>query len=211
MQINHPIWTPGDYEYLWFACDKNDRLAMFNNYMTGEIPLSIMQNENFANTIDRLTQFIFEDQSEYSYYYKNGETILKYYSYLIHKERSQSRLDNIPDRPRSLDEVLTNIAKYNKKDFVNICDENLPSRKGLFLFTAIHGYRDKEDYPVGYTGETKIGDYFCYLIPTDYATLDDIPEVFHSVIARSDELDFTQVDLIKKQDIHRYFKESAAG
>ncbi|OPH33209.1 hypothetical protein [Moraxella atlantae] len=209
MQINPSIWTPGDYEYIWFACDKNDRLAMFNNYMTGEIPLSIMQDVNFANTIERLTQFIFEDQSEYSYYYKNGETILKYYSYLIHKERSQSRLDNIPDRPRSLNEVLSNIAKYNKKDFVNICDENLPSRKGLFLFSAIHGYHENEDYPVGYTGETKIGDYFCYLMPTEYAILENIPNEFYKVIAKSDTLDFNNVDIIKSQDINKIFDKVA--
>lgn len=209
MKTNHRIWRPGDNEYLWFASDKHNRIAMFNNYMTGEIPLCIMKDEGFEELAYSLIGYIFEDPSEFPYYNKNGQTILKYYSFDSFKHRSSSRLDTIPERPYTLEEVLDNITKYNQDSFKNICDDNLPSRKGLFLFDAIRGYRPNCDYPVGYEGETEIGDYFSFLMPTDYATLDDIPEVFHSVIAKSNELDFTQTDLIKKQDIHRYFKESA--
>jgi len=209
MKITHYIWRPGDHEYLWFASDKNNRIAMFNNYMTGEIPLSIMTDKDFKEAIDSLYEYIFEESNRFSYYRKHGQTVLKYYSFDSFRHRSHSRFDKTPETPYTLEEVLESITKYNQDNFKNICDENFPSRKGLFLFDAIRGYRPNCDYPVGYEGETQAGDYFSFLMPTDYATLDDIPEVFHSVIAKSDELDFTQTDLIKKQDIHKYFKKSA--
>ncbi|MBI6217163.1 hypothetical protein JEP64_11340 [Proteus vulgaris] len=73
----------------------------------------------------------------------------------------------------------------------------------MFLFEALNELY--ENYPVGYEGKTKIADYFCFIVPTIYATIKDIPEELRKYIVVSDSIDFTKDRLLDNNKISDYF------
>ena len=81
----------------------------------------------------------------------------------------------------------------------------MPSRKGFFIYHGIEGNVEGEDYPVGFTGKTKMGDYFRYLVPTIYASIYDFPEELRYGIAVSDTVDFTLDKVLDNDKINKYF------
>lgn len=122
---------------------------------------------------------------------KNGETILDLYSSLFH-EKNNSRKDV----------ELWVKSKQNSEDLNEI---NMPSKKGFFIYHSIEGDNTGKDYPVGYDKETKIGDYFRYLMPTVYASINEFPTELHYGIAVSDTVDFTVDRLFDNEKISEYF------
>ena len=84
-------------------------------------------------------------------------------------------------------------------------ETNLSANKGLYVYQAIEGSNPGQDYPVGYDGETKMGDYFRYLMPTIYASIEDFPEELRHGIAVSDTVDFTTDRLFDNNKINEYF------
>ncbi|ENX5418949.1 hypothetical protein MMK51_001137 [Proteus mirabilis] len=76
---------------------------------------------------------------------------------------------------------------------------------GMFYFEALEGQSIGEDYPIGYEGKTKMGDYFRFIVPTVYATIADIPEELRKYIVVSDSLDFTKDRLLDNNKISDYF------
>jgi hypothetical protein len=69
----------------------------------------------------------------------------------------------------------------------------------------VEGSVQGEDYPVGYSGKTEMGDYFRYLMPTVYASIDDFPEELRGVVVVSDVLDFTSDQIVRSCEVDSIF------
>lgn len=194
MNISRSDWQPGFGEiFTWFAMDKNGKIAVMVNNCWGWLPEALLVIPDFENLLDDLNEYKWQESEKYSSYpvEKNGETILDLYSSLFH-EKNNSRKDV----------ELWVKSKQNSEDLNEI---NMPSKKGFFIYHSIEGDNTGKDYPVGYDGETKIGDYFRYLMPTVYASINDFPTELHYGIAVSDTVDFTVDRLFDNEKISEYF------
>ena len=123
---------------------------------------------------------------------KNGKTILDLYSNLLYRHTK--------DR----EEVEKSVME-NSDCNLGLRDENISSRKGYFVYHAVDGNIDGEDYPVGYEGSTKNGDYYRYTLPTVFASIEDFPKELRHGIAVSDTLDFTKDRVLDNNKINEYF------
>lgn len=195
MDFLHESWMPGFGSiFSWFAMDKNGKIAMFINYGFGDIPKSLLKQRDVDEVVSNLTNYIWEEEEygNYNNYPKNkeGQTLLDLYlSHPTLKDREEK-------------EILIN--SLNQQD-IRLMDENLPARKGIFIYQAIEEDIEIKDYPIGYEGTTVMGDYYRHLMPTIYATIDDFPKELWHGIAVSKTLDFTKDRLIFSKDINKHF------
>ena len=180
--------------YTWFAADKNGHIAMMMNNSFGDLPQSILKIVNVELLLDNLNEYMWEESAVYTDYppHKNGQTILDLYSYVQYK------------RLNSRKEVEDEIYEY-RGDKSRFGHENFPEFKGYFVFYAVDGECEGMDFPVGYDGETVAGDYFRYLMPTIYATIDDFPDDLKKLIVVSDVIDFEVDRLIPNDSIDQVF------
>ncbi|WP_261821323.1 hypothetical protein [Pragia fontium] len=105
---------------------------------------------------------------------------------------------------KSRDEV----ERYIQNDLIesgHYSDTNLSANKGFSIYQAIEGSNLGQDYPIGHKGKTKMGDYFRYLMPTVYASIEDFPEELRYGIAVSDTVDFMVDRLFDNDKINEYF------
>ena len=86
-------------------------------------------------------------------------------------------------------------------------DSNIPINKGFYIYQAVEGYKEGDDYPVGYDDPTKMGDYFRFLQPTIYGSIEDFPEELRGLVAISKTVDFTVDRLLDNNLINTYFPE----
>ncbi|EKM0376226.1 hypothetical protein PTT41_001863 [Cronobacter turicensis] len=186
-------WEPGfGTIYTWFAMDKNGKIAVMVNNCWGWLPNALLSINNFEDLLDELNEYKWEESNEYFEYPnpKNGKTILDLYSSLVHRDaKSRKDVENW----------------VNTRQLGELRDENIPSRKGFFIYHGVEGDSHGQDYPVGYDGETKMGDYFRYLMPTVYASIEDFPEELRCGLAVSDTIDFTTDRLLDNDQINEYF------
>ena len=84
-------------------------------------------------------------------------------------------------------------------------DINLIVNRGFFEYQAVEGSYEGEDYPVGYEGQTKMGDYYRHLVPSKYASIKDFPDDLHHIICVSDTIDFTINRVIESGKINEFF------
>ncbi|EOC1336006.1 hypothetical protein ACI09U_003804 [Cronobacter turicensis] len=186
-------WEPGfGTIYTWFAMDKNGKIAVMVNNCWGWLPNALLSINNFEDLLDELNEYKWEESGEYFEYPnpKNGKTILDLYSSLVHRDaKSRNDVENW----------------VNTRQLGELRDENIPSRKGFFIYHGVEGDSHGQDYPVGYDGETKMGDYFRYLMPTVYASIEDFPEELRCGIAVSDTIDFTTDRLLDNDQINEWF------
>lgn len=180
--------------YTWFAMDKNGFIAVMVNNCWGDIPKSILKIPDAELLLDNISEYIWEESDKYISYpdNKGGRVIVDLYSHWRNKD------------------VINNkqIIKRLEIDLVqskNYSEANLSVNKGYFVYHAIEGNQQGEDYPVGYEEDTKMGDYFRYLIPTIYATINDFPEELWRGIAVSNTLDFTKDRVLDNSKINEYF------
>lgn len=180
--------------FTWFAMDKFGRIAVMVNNCFGDLPKSLLSINNVESLLDQLTDYIWEESEIFKSYPNNkcGFTILDLYSGL--------RFDYLPAR-KNVEELIQERSHYEQKPI----ECNLPSRKGFFVYHGIEGSVEGDDYPVGYDGKTKMGDYFRYLMPTIYASIEDFPEELRHGIAVSDTVDFTNHRLLNNDKINVYF------
>lgn len=193
MNTSNSHWEPGfGTIYTWFAMDKNGKIAVMVNNCWGWLPNSLLSMNNFENLLDELNEFKWEESEKYTTYpeNKNGKTILDLYSSLVYRD-FKHREDIEYWVNRHLSGELNEI--------------NMPSRKGFFIYHGIEGNVEGEDYPVGSTVKTKMGDYFRYLVPTIYASIYDFPEELRHGIAVSDTVDFTLDRVLDNDKINKYF------
>ncbi|NUE67583.1 hypothetical protein [Snodgrassella sp. ESL0253] len=186
-------WEPGfGTIYTWFGMDKNGKIAVMVNNCWGWLPNALLSVNDFENLLDALNEYKWEESEKYTHYSpnKDGETLLDLYSSLVYKDiKSKKEID----------------SWINNKQFEPLSEINLPSRKGFFVYHGIEGDNPGQDYPVGYNGDTKMGDYFRYLMPTIYASIEDFPEELRHGIAISDTVDFTVDRLLDSDKIDEYF------
>ena len=187
-------WTPGfGTIYTWFAMDKNERIAVMVNNCWGDLPQSVLNIHDAELLLDNLNEYMWEESIKYTDYPQDreGELIVDLYSYWRNKNMCCKKIT------KALTAELKRIKNYS--------DANLSVNKGYFLYFAVEGYNEGEDYPVGYDGITKMGDYFRYLVPTVYASIDDFPKELWRGIAVSDTLDFTEDRVLNNNEINAYF------
>ena len=180
--------------FTWFAMDKFGRVAVMVNNCFGDLPKALLSINNVESLLDQLTDYMWEESEIFRNYpnNKSGCTILDLYSGL--------RFDYLSTR-KDIEQLIQERSNYEQKPV----ECNLPSRKGLFVYHGIEGSIEGEDYPVGYEGVTKMGDYFRYLMPTIYASIEDFPEELRHGVATSDTVDFTTDRLFDNDKINEYF------
>ena len=195
MSILNINWKPEfGAIFTWFAMDKNGKIAVMVNNCFGDLPKALLSINNVESLLDQLTDYMWEESEIFRNYpnNKSGCTILDLYSGL--------RFDYLSTR-KDIEQLIQERSNYEQKPV----ECNLPSRKGLFVYHGIEGSVEGEDYPVGYDGKTKMGDYFRYLMPTVYASIEDFPEEIRHGIAVSDTVDFTNDRLLDNDKINEYF------
>ncbi|MCS3432454.1 hypothetical protein [Klebsiella sp. BIGb0407] len=190
-----PTWEPGAGSiYTWFGMDKYGKLSIFINNCWGELPQCLLETEEI-NVLSRdLADFLNEESAIYTSIPmdKNGDYII----------------DMIPAwiGPKTIKKTIKHqneIYKYKKTN----SDSNYSINKGLFIYQAVEGNAPGDDYPVGYDGETEMGDYYRYMLPTIYGQVEDFPEELRKCVAVSDSLDFTQDRLIPNESINSHFRK----
>lgn len=192
----HEGWTPGFGSiFSWLAMDKNGKLSLMINNCWGDIPKIILAKQNVEEILGELNDFLNEESNIYNSYPKNkeGDFILDFFSSLYTQRDGNSR---------------ETLVKYLQRDLLerkNISDANVVVNKGIFIYEAVEGNAEGEDYPIGYEGTTVMGDYYRHLMPTIYATIDDFPKELWHGIAVSKTLDFTKDRLIFSKDINKHF------
>lgn len=190
-------WEPGlGNIYTWFAVDKNGLLAMMVNNCYGDLPRVLLRLHDLDCLLDSVSEYLWEESEEFKIYPKGkcGDFVLDCYSYWRYgggeaKEALKNRL-------------VANFSVSQTNSEVNI-----PVNKGIFVYHAVEGSFPGEDYPVGYDGDTSMGDYFRYLIPTKVAAIDEIPVSLRKGFVRSVDLDFLSDRLIESSRVNEYFKE----
>lgn len=190
-------WEPSfGLQYTWFGMDKQGRIGSFINNCFGNIPKKLLAIPDIEALLDALNEVSWAESKEFPEYWqdKNGEAILDLYSHAMFKSM------------KSKNEVFADL----NADFKNLGQLSMlyrAAQMGLFCFEGIEGPYPGADYPVGYNGETTKGDYFRFLKPTIFASISDIPPSLRKIICVSDQLDFSQTQLIKNTDIDGYFNK----
>lgn len=180
--------------FTWFAMDKLGRIAVMVNNCFGNLPEKLLAIEEPELLLDRLNEYMWEESSLFVHYpeSKKGNTILDLYSGLRYRDTPIRKDVELWVRERS---------DYSKK----LREYSLPSIKGFFVYHGIEGSYEGEDYLVDFEGKTKMGDYFRFLEPTIYASIEDFPEELRYGIAVSETVDFTTDRLFDNDKINEYF------
>ncbi|WP_127959314.1 hypothetical protein [Serratia microhaemolytica] len=195
MNILDENWVPEfGTIFTWFAMDKNGRIAMMVNNCFGDLPKKLLCIDNIETLLDQLNEYIWEESKDFIRYPINKEG--GFYVDLYSAWRKRSNLDR--------EHIFNELEKDLKKSGC-YSEANLPVNKGFFVYHAIEGSYDGEDYPVGFDGETKMGDYFRFLVPTNYASIDDFPPELQHGIVSSNTIDFTVDRLLYNDLINEYF------
>ena len=180
--------------YTWFAADKNGHIAMMMNNSFGDLPQSILKIVNVELLLDNLNEYMWEESELFNKYpiNKKGKTVLDLYFNVMFRHKNTRQ---------EVEKWVLERSDYN----LDSREENIPAKKGYFVYHAIEGSQQGEDYPVGYESQTKMGDYFRYLIPTAFASIEDFPKELWHGIAVSDTLDFTKDRVLDNDKINIYF------
>lgn len=188
-------WQPGFGEIItWFAMDKNGRIAVMVNNCFGSLPSALLAISDLEAKLDALNEFMWEESSSFLSYPENkkGQTVLDLYSCRRYRS-TQSR--------QEVEFSISERSQFDKK----LSEYSIPSIKGFYVFHAVEGATPSEDYPIGYTGNTVMGDYFRFLMPTLHAGVEDFPEELRAIVAVSDTLDFTTDQIIVSASIDLFF------
>lgn len=180
--------------FTWFAQDKFGRIAVMVNNCFGDLPKLLLKTENVEEWLDHTTDYIWEESDKYSDIPEDklGEFSVDLFSFWR-------------NGPEITKEDLQNRLSAQFKRIGRRSDVNLIVNKGLFEYQAVEGSYEGEDYPVGYGGKTKMGDYYRHLVPSRYASIEDFPDDLHHIICVSDTLDFTVDRVIESEKINEIF------
>ncbi|WP_425335167.1 hypothetical protein [Pectobacterium aroidearum] len=180
--------------FTWFAMDKHGKIAVMVNNCFGDLPKALLSIDNAELLLDQLNEFLWEESEHFTDYPENkcGQTVSDLYSGL--------RFSHMASR-EEFDQWLKERSGHEHK----LGEYNVPSVKGFFVYHGIEGSYEGEDYLAGYDGETKMGDYFRFLIPTVYGSINDFPSELRHGIAVSDVADFTTDRLFDNDRVNDYF------
>ncbi|WP_256667337.1 hypothetical protein [Pseudomonas sp. Fl5BN2] len=172
---------------------------MVNNGF-GDFPQELLRVVEVELLLDRMNEYMWRESKEFCEYpiVKGGSFDVDLYSACRHRRNLCKR--------SIVDDLESDLAEMG-----NHSEANLPVNKGFCVYHAIEGSYEGEDYPVGYDGTTRMGDYFRYLVPTVFASIEDFPEPLRRGIAVSDRLDFTVDRLLDNECINEYFPTMYQG
>lgn len=187
-------WQPGfGTIYTWFAMDRYGRLAVMVNNCFGDLPQALLAAVCVDVLLDNMSEFLWEESSLVSVYPE--------------KKRGNAKVDLFSAwryRGYSIDDVLTELKKSLIVSGV-FSEFNLSVNKGLYVYHGVEGDNPGIDYPVGYSGESEMGDYFRFIVPTQFAVIDDFPSFLRKAIVVSDTVDFASDRLLKSSEISELF------
>ncbi|MGG4610562.1 hypothetical protein [Providencia sp. Me31A] len=186
-------WSP-DFacNYTWVAVDKNGLLSLMLSNGYGWLPIVLLNSSISKNDVNLLCEYIDGESTEYTNEINlNGSYTIDLYSSYSYKSY------------RDKDELIKgfNSRLENNKN----CIASLATKMGMFCYEALELPSEGDNYPVGYDGETKMGDYYRFIVPTVFLTIDDIPAPLRNYIVVSDTLDFTKDRLLDNDKISEYF------
>lgn len=187
-------WKPGSARnHTWVAMDKHGRLGLMYNNGYGWLPTSLLKIPNIKEKLSDLCEYIDGDSNKHANNIdKQGGYSIDLYSSWVYKNYENKR-----KIVEEFDKQLDRNFKYSTA--------LIGCKMGMFLFEGLEGYSKGEDYPVGYDGETKMGDYYRFIVPTVFLTIEDIPIPLRNYIVVSDTLDFTKDRLLDNDKISEYF------
>ena len=193
-------WCPNfGTVYTWYAMDKFGRISQLVNNCWGDIPKSVLAVNNVELLLDSLTEY-FWGESDIAYSKtedKKGDFMVDLYDYWLTGRHTS-------DSQHLRKKLIYNYGLHDETT-KSSQDIHVVMHKGLFIYHAVEGTAEGEDYPVGYERPTKMGDYFRYLVPTAYGSIEDIPVDLRGVIAVSSTLDFTVDRLLDNSNINFSF------
>ena len=188
-------WVPGfGTIFTWFAMDKFGKISVMVNNCWGDIPKSLLHIEDIDNQLNDIGEYMWGESKKYNEYPedKKGGFYLDYYSaWLYGKETTKEEM---------IEQLENEYSRYG-----NYAEAHPAINRGFFEYFAIEGNKEGEDYPVGYSGKTKMGDYYRFLAPTIHASIEDFPKELRHLIAVSSTLDFTSDRVINNMDINFCF------
>lgn len=188
-------WVPGFGEIVtWYAMDKTGAFAIMVNNCFGRLPTVLLDLPELESKLDRLSEYIWEESREYNQYpqNKNGHTILDQYSACSYRYLG-SRAD-VEFWVSTRSSAASKLTEYS-----------LPAIKGFYLYHGVEGSVPGDDYPVGHQGESDMGDYFRYLVPSIKGIIDDIPKLLRECIAICEDLEFSELSFVPSDLIDDYF------
>lgn len=195
MSINKD-WVPGFGEIVtWFAMDRAGAIAVMVNNCFGRLPAVLLALPDVESKLDRLSEYLWEESVEFDTYpeSKQGETILGLYSARTYRHLAR-RAD-----------VEAFIGERSSAELA-LTEYNVPSVKGFYVYHGVEGSLPNEDYPVGYEGQSQIGDYFRYLLPTITASIEDIPAPLRGCIAVCESFEFSERSFWSSDWVDAYFR-----
>ncbi|OKB65905.1 hypothetical protein BHU62_14720 [Serratia marcescens] len=190
----HPGWKPEfGIIYTWFGMDKNGKIGVFVNNCWGEIPDVILNDGGAEGILDAISEYVHEESDVFTSFPldKNGDFVVDMFPAWTGPKTKEKVKQLYND----------SLSKTNPLSYAN-----LPVNKGFYIYYAVEGSFPGEDYPVGYDGNTEMGDYYRYLVPTVFGSINDFPDELKSGIAVSDTIDFTVDRLIANKSISKHFK-----
>ena len=180
--------------FIWFAMDKFGRIGVMVNNCFGDIPICILRIKDVNIWLDHINEYMWEESEIYNNYPNDKGSDFKadlYSSWGFKKKQNREEVEK---------EFLRQFEVCGRGSEVS-----LVVNRGFFVYYAIEGSCEGEDSPVGYSGKTKMGDYYRFLVPSIYASILDFPKDLHHVIAVSPTLDFTRDRVLDNSKINDYF------
>lgn len=193
-------WQPGfGTIYTWLAMDKHGRIAVMVNNCFGDLPKALLNINGVGYLLDDLCEFLWEESSKVSVYPEKklgGAKVDLFSAWRFHG--------------RSTEDVLAKLQRDLLQRGV-FSEFNLPVNKGFYVYHGVEGDNPGVDYPVGYSGESEMGDYFRFLVPTKFADIKEFPEFLRKGIVVSNEVDFSTDRLLRSSLINDYFPAMYEG
>lgn len=179
--------------YTWYGVDKNGIIGVFVNNCWGGLPKCLLRVDNAEELLDSISEYLYEESEVFLPISpdKNGDYTVD----MFPAWRGQKTKEKV--------------KQYHDEIFINnrlSSEANFAKNKGVFIYYAVEGSYPGNDYPVGYEGDTEMGDYYRYLVPTIYGGIEDFPQELRKGFAIADSLDFTVDRLIANKDINEHFE-----
>ncbi len=188
-------WVPGfGVIHTWFAIDINGCLAMMVNNGFGGLPSQLLRVDQVEILLDKMNEFIWEESAEYVEYPqdKGGSFEVDLYSAFMWREFSSRE----EVRGRLQEELLRS---------GRLADANVAKNKGFYVYHAVEGSFPGDDYPVGHIGESKMGDYYRFMVPGVLGSINDFPSELRKGVAVSTSVDFSVDRLLPSDRLSELF------
>jgi len=171
---------------------------MVNNCF-GDLPRILLGLDDVDSLLDSISEFVWEESPQVSVYPEEKKGSAEVDLFSAWRYRGCSTDDVFADLQEDL---------FDRGVFSEL---NLPVNKGFYVYHGVEGDNPGVDYPVGYSGESEMGDYFRFLVPTKFAGIKEFPEFLRKGIVVSNEVDFSTDRLLRSSLINDYFPAMYEG